>query len=190
MKNLKYRKLYQRIKDFAGKNPWHFAAICLAAFLILLWVLTELEAFPEFHRVRWAKGMVLEQGDSLSWLGMRVAPLSRSIRKEFQIPRKIKGMFVLDEGKDLAKSYGVKTGDVIVAIGRRPVPNARAFVNAANNVQYTEGIFLDIFRDGKSMYITVPFKYQYGPLAGPHQGTWQLGAPFLGKPFPYGPVFR
>lgn len=180
----------ERIKIFARKKPWHFAFLAMVSVLFVTWALSAVEILPEFHGAGWPKSTVIEQGDTLSWLGMRVAPISRSIRKEFKIPRKVRGMFVLDEGKDLAQAYGVKTGDVIVSIGRKPVPNASAFVKVANNTYYYQGIFLDIYRDGKSMYITVPFQYQYGPMAGPNKGSWQLGAPLLGKPFSYGPIFK
>jgi S1-C subfamily serine protease len=132
--------------------------------------------------------MAIEKGDSYDWVGMQVAPLTRNIRKEFNIPKRVKGMFVLDEGVGAAGKCGVKTGDVIVSISRRPVPTARAFVDVAGGVQYYEGILLDIYRDGKTFYITVPFKYEYGPLYGPNRGSWQFGAPILGQALPYGPA--
>ncbi|MBF0217229.1 MAG: hypothetical protein HQL30_09590, partial [Candidatus Omnitrophica bacterium] len=59
-----------------------------------------------------------------------------------------------------------------------------------NNAKYSGGIVFDIIRDGKTMYLTVPFEYQYGPIMGPNKGSWQLGSPLAGKAFKYGPVFK
>jgi S1-C subfamily serine protease len=179
-----------QVKDFARKKPLSFIIVIIAVIVVLFGLLSSLEILPEFSRPRSGRGMVIEKGDSLDWIGMQVAPVSRNIRKEFNIPGRVKGMFVLDEGAGEAKKYGVKTGDVIVSIGRRPVPNARAFVNVANTVQYSDGILLDIYRGKDTLYITVPFEYQYGPLWGPHKGSWQLGAPLLGQKFPYGPLIN
>lgn len=77
---------------------------------------------------------------------------------------------------------------MIVSISRKPVPNAAAFIKVANKVQYYEGILLDIYRDKNTLYVTIPFQYQYGPLYGPNKGSWQLGSPILGQALPYGPV--
>jgi hypothetical protein len=182
MKSLTFKK----IKDFVREKPLASTVIVIVATSVLFSVLSALEVLPEFHRPRRIKGMVVEKGDSYDWAGMQVAPLSRSIRKEFNVPARVKGMFVLDEGAGAAKKYGVKTGDVIVSISRKPVPNARAFINVANSAQYYEGILLDIYRDKNTLYITIPFEYQYGPLYGPNKGSWQLGSPLLGQAFPYG----
>ena len=40
-----------------------------------------------------------------------------------------------------------------------------------------DGILLEIYRDGKKQYLTIPFEYQYGPLMGPYKGSWQMGSP-------------
>ena len=71
--------------------------------------------------------MAFDKGDSMAWIGMEVVPVTRSIRNDFKIPRRIKGMFVLNEGTDIAKKYGVKTGDVILTIGRKPVFDIKTF---------------------------------------------------------------
>lgn len=180
----------KQAKKFAREKPWHFAGIVIAAIIILFWVLSALEILPERAERRMQQGMVIEQGDSMSWIGMRVIQMTRSIRREFNIPRTIKGMFVIDEGQGAARKYGVKTGDVIISVGKKPVPSARAFVNIANRIQYYDGIILDIYRDGKRSYVTIPFEYQYGPLMGPRKGSWQLGAPLAGQGIQYGPVIK
>lgn len=191
MKENNSKNFKSRFRDFAREKPLSFTILFFASAAVLFWVISSLELMPEFTRLprlNLAKSTVIEQGDSYNWVGMQVVPLSRSIRREFKIPRRIKGMFVLNEGVGPACKYGVKTGDVIISISRRPVPDAKSFVNAADTVRYQEGILLDIYRDGKYSYLTVPFEYQYGPLWGPYKGGWQLGSPVLGQALPYGPL--
>ncbi|MBF0521970.1 MAG: hypothetical protein HQL24_02820 [Candidatus Omnitrophica bacterium] len=186
----KFEEIKKRTIAFVRKEPVLSAGIVIFSIIVICWLVSSLEIFPEPAERVAANGAIVEPGDSMTWIGMRVIQLTRSIRKEFNIPGKIKGMFVLDEGKDLALKYGVKTGDVIVSIGRKPVPTAKAFVNIANNVKYTDGILLDIYRDGQKMYLTIPFEYQYGPLMGPNKGTWQMGSPVFGPAFQYGPIYK
>ncbi|MBF0571466.1 MAG: hypothetical protein HQL12_06290 [Candidatus Omnitrophica bacterium] len=192
----KFEKFFDKLKDYWAKQPVLFVGILIAAIILFFWLLSSLEilpleVFPEGQETRPVQnGMVIERGDSAIWVGMEIAPVSRTIRKDFKIPKNIKGMFVVDEGKELAQQYGVKTGDVIISISRKAVPTAREFIEVANKVQYREGILLEIFRDGNIFYLTIPFTYQYGPLAGPNKGSWQLGSPLVGQGVRYGPIFR
>ncbi|MBF0494211.1 MAG: PDZ domain-containing protein [Candidatus Omnitrophica bacterium] len=185
-----FNKIRKDVVTFAADKPVHAAGIAIAGALLLFWVLSSMEILPEFGRFRLPQGTVIEKGDSMNWLGMSVIEVTRSIRNDFKLPKNIRGMFVIDEGRTLAAKYGVKTGDVIVAVSRKNVPSARAFVNAANNAKYYDGILLDINRDGKGMFISIPYEYQYGPLMGPAKGSWQMGSPLIGKAFQYGPVFK
>ncbi|MBF0477887.1 MAG: hypothetical protein HQL26_00225 [Candidatus Omnitrophica bacterium] len=185
--------IQKQIMEFAKEKPWHLAGIAVAVVIVVQFVwsyLTAIEFLPEPQRAPVHRAMVIDKGDSLIWVDMEVTAVSRSIRKSFKIPSNIKGMFVIDEGKQSAQQYGVKTGDVIVSIGRRPVPTASAFVKIANNVKYSDGILLDIYRDGNQLYITIPFAYQYGPVMGPNKGSWQLGSPAVGQAIQYGPIVR
>ncbi len=183
-----------QVIDFAKKNPVILAGIVIMAALVLSSYVSYLRAqeiLPETQAAAGApKPLRTGAGDTFSWLGMEVAPLSNMLRKEFTIPGKIRGMFVLDEGKDLAFQYGLKTADVIVSISRQNVATAKDFIRAANGVRFREGIVMDVYRNGQNLYITIPFSYQYGPLMGPNKGTWQLGSPVFGQSVQYGPVFR
>ena len=183
-----------QVIDFAKKNPVLLAGIVFLAALVLSSYVSYLRAqeiLPETQAAAGApKPLRMGKGDTFSWLGMEVAPLSSMLRKEFNIPGKIKGMYVIDEGRGQAFQYGIKTADIIVSISRQNVATARDFVRAANGVRFREGIVMDIYRNGKNLFISIPFSYQYGPLMGPNKGTWQLGSPVFGQGVQYGPVFR
>ena len=181
----------ERVKEFATEKPWYFGGIVLAMILVLYFFLFVQGFTPEGERIprmRAGKNVAVEGNDSMVWLGMRIVPVTRSLRHEFKLPGKVKGMFVLDEGKEMALKYKVKTGDIIVAINHKPVYNPVDFVKVADSVQQSGGILLDIYRDGESLYITIPFEYPYGPVFGPYKGSWQLGAPLAGQAFPYGRI--
>ncbi|MBF0503618.1 MAG: hypothetical protein HQL14_00810 [Candidatus Omnitrophica bacterium] len=186
-----FEKIKVKIKDFWNKQPVLFVGLGIGAIILFCWFLQSLEIFPEGREPRAVqRGVVIEKGDSMIWIGMEVAPVSRNIRKDFKIPGNIKGMFVIDEGKELAQKYGVKTGDVILSVSRKNVRSTHDFINVVNKVQYREGILLEIYRDGNTFYMTIPFEYQYGPLMGPNKGSWQMGSPAVGQAVQYGPIFR
>lgn len=187
------QKVIKQTVEFAREKPLILAGIIIAVILVLSWgnaCLRAAEVLPETAEMKAAKPQVFKKTDTLVWLGMEIAPLSPMLRKEFKIPGKVKGMFVVDQGTQEAFKYGVKTGDVLVSLNRHPVRNNREFLDAAKNTRFTSGILLDIFRNNDSLYVTVPFAYQYGPLFGPSKGSWQLGSPVLGQAFQYGPVVK
>jgi hypothetical protein len=190
MKKQTFRQVEAQVMGFAQEKPIPFIVIVLVVIVVSSWILSSLQILPEFPKEQKARGVVAEKGDSYDWVGMQVVPLSRSIRKEFKIPGGVKGMFVLDEGKGAAKKYGVKTGDTIVSINRKSVPSARAFIEVANSVQYYDGILLDISRGKSTLYVTIPFEYQYGPMYGPNKRSWQMGSPLWGQALPYGPMMN
>ena len=178
-----------RLWNFARREPVISISIILFIGILICWFLNSFELWPEATEPKPTGAMMFDRGDTMAWIGMEVIPVSRSIRKDFKIPRRVKGMFVLNEGLDIAKKYGVKAGDVILSIGRKPVFDINSFVNVANNVKYMDGILLEIYRNGQKTYLTIPFEYQYGPLMGPNKGTWQMGSPVVGPAFSYGPVW-
>ncbi|MEI6437212.1 MAG: hypothetical protein WCO69_00505 [Candidatus Omnitrophota bacterium] len=188
-----WQKVIKQTVEFAREKPWVLAAIVTGVILTLTWgveYLRATEVLPETAEMKAQKPQVFKKTDTLVWLGMEIAPVSPMLRKEFKIPGRIKGMFVVDQGTQEAFRNGVKMGDVIVSLNRHPVRNSREFVDAAQNTRFTNGILLDVFRGKENLYITVPFEYQYGPLFGPNKGTWQLGSPVLGQAFQYGPVVK
>ena len=179
-----------RLGSFVRREPILSIGVVLFIVIAVCWILTSFELWPEKAEVTPTGAMMFDKGDTMAWIGMEVIPVSRAIRKDFKLPRRVKGMFVLNEGLDIAKKYGVKAGDVIVSIGRKPVFDINTFVNVADNVKYMDGILLEIYRDGKTSYLTIPFEYQYGPLMGPNKGSWQMGSPVVGPAFPYGPIWN
>lgn len=182
----------KNVKEIALEKPFCFSLTVFTFLFLIFYTLSALEMLPEHETMKWREGKenVIDKGDHLIWIGMEIAPISQDIRKEFDIPRKVKGVFVLDEGIGMAKKQGVKTGDIIRSINRRRVSGQKSFVQVARDTKYYDGILIDIYRDDKSLYVTIPFPYAHGPLLGPNKGHWQLGSPIENKLLPYGELIQ
>ena len=192
-KTVKKSNFIENVERTARENPLFFAFMVLFVVSILCFVLAKLEVFPpeiETIRVKWGEANTIDKGDNLVWLGMELASISRGIRKEFNLPRKVKGLFVVSEGTGVAKEDGVKTGDIICSVNRRTFKNKRSFIKIAKETKYYDGILLEIYRDKKFKHVSIPFHYEYGPIMGPNKGHWQLGSPIFGPIAPYRPAMR
>ncbi len=185
---MKSRKYANSIIKILKEQPIYAILVVILWTSVFMYVLTVLEINPEFETRRWQREKALQQGDTILWLGMELAPITRSIRHEFKLPRKVKGVFVVNEGIGLAKQRGILTGDIITSINREKVINHRSFVGVANSTQYFDGIMIEIFRNKKKSFVTIPFNYEYGPAFGPNKGHWELGAPVIKQLIPYGPL--
>ncbi|MFT5206869.1 MAG: hypothetical protein ACI9CF_000610 [Candidatus Omnitrophota bacterium] len=108
----------------------------------------------------------LPNSKALRWLGIDLLPLSRTLRKEFGIPREVQGVFVygLDKQYGLAALQSVQMFDVIRAVNHMPVSNGKTFEAATSQIPYQDGILLDVYRNGRGIYVSVPFSYDYGAL--------------------------
>ncbi|MBF0253575.1 MAG: PDZ domain-containing protein [Candidatus Omnitrophica bacterium] len=177
----------KKVYESARANPVFAVVSLLVVFAVIFLMLDRFEMWPEGNREPARRETeVIRSGQNLIWLGMEVTPLSRSVRKEFGIPSSVKGMFVSDNGRGRAAAYGVEAFDVIVSVNGKASPGSRKFASAAGNAKFYDGILLDVYRNKKRHFVSIPYDYKYGPVIGPNQGHWQLGAPLWGQIFPYG----
>ncbi|MBF0252842.1 MAG: hypothetical protein HQL29_03405 [Candidatus Omnitrophica bacterium] len=170
------------------QQPLYCAFMTIAGISVLCFFMAIFELsipMPEFNKAEAPERQVIEIGNSFIWLGMEVTPFTRSIRREFDIPSTVKGMYVVKAGKGLAMSRGVLTGDIICSINRSNITSKVLFLKTVKNAKFYDGIVLDIFRNNERTFITVPYTYQHGPFFGPNKGHWQLGAPILNQAFRY-----
>ena len=184
MKRVNRNFSFDEIKKTALENPVKAGLIAVGAVIVIFVVLAALGIGQEIERPE--KAAALGADGNLLWLGMEVVDITPAERKEFKIPKNVRGVFVINEGAEEAKKFGILAGDIICSVNRKDVFSKKAFVSAAKKVQYYDGIMLDIFRDNKYLVVTIPFEYQYGPLFGPNKSHWQLGSPSAGKALPYG----
>ncbi|HVH27420.1 MAG TPA: DegQ family serine endoprotease [Vicinamibacterales bacterium] len=88
-------------------------------------------------------------------LGVSVAPLTPELASRYQLPRDTRGVVVQDVDPDgRAAGAGIRTGDVIEEVNRRPiqtVDDLRAAVREASD----RPVLLLVNRQGSSMFVTV-----------------------------------
>jgi len=85
--------------------------------------------------------------------GVSVDNLDAAMRRQFSIPRTVDGVIVTDVDPD-SKSYeeGLRPGDVILDIDRKPVRSADEAVKMTENVK-GDSVLLRIWRRGNARYL-------------------------------------
>jgi serine protease Do len=87
--------------------------------------------------------------------GVAVDDLDKKMRSQFRIPPTVEGAVVTDVDPD-SKSYeaGLRPGDVIMEIDRKPVRDAKEAVTLSENVKGPDTL-LRIYSRGNARYLTV-----------------------------------
>jgi len=173
-------------KYFSSKNSLYIALLIFAGICIIFYFLSVFDLWPETERMKFPQQRVMDVGNNFLWLGMEVSAISKDIRREFNIPRKVKGVFVINEGRGIAFKKGIRTGDIICSVNKKPIKNQRNFVKVVDEAKYYDGILIDIYSNAKRRYVSIPYHYVYGPVLGPNKGHWQLGSPLRQQMLPYG----
>jgi serine protease Do len=88
--------------------------------------------------------------------GVVVADIDSTVRQQFELPRDLKGAVVTDVDPDSASfAAGLRPGDVILEIDRKPVNNAEEAVRLSENVKDKASILLRVWSKGGSHYLVV-----------------------------------
>jgi S1-C subfamily serine protease len=62
---------------------------------------------------------------------------------------------VTDLDRDgLAEELGLEQGDVIVSVNRQNTPNVATFQKQVKSISQKDGVLLDIFRRGRSLFLS------------------------------------
>jgi len=89
------------------------------------------------------------------WRGMDITSLTPAIRQELGIPKAVTGAMVVAEVEGTAALAGVQAGDVITSINRQPIETPSDLFKVIDKIDPSQGVVLDISRNGTPMYITV-----------------------------------
>ncbi len=91
-----------------------------------------------------------------SKLGIDVDNINEKLRTQFNIPKMINGVVILEIKKDsITKSSDIKKGDVIAEINRTKIKDVNDYVNKIGQANIKNGILLLIKREGASKYIVI-----------------------------------
>ncbi len=94
-------------------------------------------------------------GESDALDGVTVGDINAQARQELDLPANLKGALVVDIEQDIpAFEAGLRQGDVILEINRKPVNNAEDAVEISKHIQ-DKRILLRVFSRGGSRYLVV-----------------------------------
>ena len=90
------------------------------------------------------------------WLGMEIEQITSGTIRELNLPANQTGIIV-DSAPigSVAEKAGLRNGDVVTAINEQRVVNMADYIRATNN-QKTTSANLEVLRNGKRLYLTVP----------------------------------
>ena len=93
--------------------------------------------------------------DTAQWEGMQVTTLTGDIARELDVPADEKGCAVIRiDPAGAAAEMGVLPGDVIRSVNKAPTPTLKEFSAAVKKIKLSEGIILDINRQGRLIYLS------------------------------------
>jgi serine protease Do len=88
--------------------------------------------------------------------GVTVGDVDSNVRQQFNLPRDLKGAVVTDVDPDSASyAAGLRPGDVVLEIDRKPVNNAEEAVKLSENIKNKSSILLRVWSKGGSHYLVV-----------------------------------
>ncbi|MFA6962156.1 MAG: DegQ family serine endoprotease [Opitutaceae bacterium] len=87
--------------------------------------------------------------------GVTVGDLSYQARRQFHVPDEVKGALVTEVSPDSASARaGLREGDVILSLDRKPVKNADEAVKLSEDIKGPK-VTVRLWRDGGSRYLVV-----------------------------------
>lgn len=88
--------------------------------------------------------------------GVTVADLNPQVRERLQIPEQIQGAIVTDVDPSMpaAREGGLRLGDVIQGLNRRPVQNAQEAVKLSEEIEGPK-VTVRIWREGRSQFLVI-----------------------------------
>ena len=89
-------------------------------------------------------------------LGFTVEELTRDVRSELQLDPNVEGVVVtqVEDGSE-AEDEGMRQGDVIVEVGRRPVADVDEFRTAVRKIGAGEVVLLTVYTDGNRHFVAL-----------------------------------
>ncbi len=97
----------------------------------------------------------VEKGGHKDWLGLHVVPLTPEIVENAHQPEDAEGVMVTDvDSTKAGEDIGLMPGDIIRAVNQMPTPSLETFSAATAKVRLSEGVVLDILRQGQPLYLS------------------------------------
>ena len=89
------------------------------------------------------------------WQGAQISSLTPDLADELRLAPDAEGVVVTDvDPGSKAEDMGLAPGDLIRAVNQIPTPNIASFSSATSKVNLSEGIVLDVIREGHPIYLS------------------------------------
>jgi serine protease Do len=103
-----------------------------------------------------AKKDAAPSADTDALQGVAVMDVDNNVRQQFDLPRTLKGAVVTDvDEESAAYQAGLRPGDVIQEIDRKPVATAEDAVELSKNIKNKASILLRVWSKGASRFLVV-----------------------------------
>ncbi|CAP55246.1 Serine protease [Gluconacetobacter diazotrophicus PA1 5] len=102
-------------------------------------------------------GAVGDRNDGGPRLGVSLSPLTSDLRQQLGLDGSVRGVVVSDvQSGSAAEQAGIHAGDVIQAVGNKPVENPGATVTAVRAaLKSNQSVLLRILRNGQNIFVAV-----------------------------------
>jgi serine protease Do len=88
--------------------------------------------------------------------GIAVGDLDNAARQQYKVPADIKGVLVTDVAQDsVGYEEGLRKGDVIMEMNRKPMTNANQAINDSNTIEKTEKVLLHVWSNGRTEFLVL-----------------------------------
>ena len=97
--------------------------------------------------------------DDGRFLGMTVDAITPELRDKFGVPKNIQGVVVTQlEPRAQAAQEGIRAGDIIMEVNRKPVASVKDFSQLVNGLKAGDSALLLVHRGGSTFYLALKVK--------------------------------
>jgi serine protease Do len=97
-----------------------------------------------------------EKGGSATSLGLQLAGIDQSLRREFRIPKDVEGVVVTKVATDSpAAALGLEPGDVIMSVDQQPVKTPQEAADRLKHAAENGNILLLLNRHGVNQFVAL-----------------------------------
>ena len=134
---------------------------------------------PQEQQAANAQSSAPEKGaaPSATSLGLQLAAIDQSLRREFRIPKDVEGVVVTKVASDSpAAALGIEPGDVIVSVDQQPVKSPQEAADQLKQASANGNILLLLNRKGTSQFVGLSVSPSTGSSRPERYKTRQLGS--------------
>jgi serine protease Do len=87
--------------------------------------------------------------------GVHVQALTRELKKQMDVPDRLKGVVISDIDEDSPAAGTLAKGDVIIQIDQKNIASLKDYETVVSGIKSNQGILMLIYRNGATFYMTL-----------------------------------